>query len=159
MKAERFLYFVGLLMPAHTLQGKHVNCYTKYQSILGYKDQSRSGGEFLFWAYGIGQLINGYIGDRISGRIFIFFGLVSALINIFFGLAPTLVVMVILWMFNGYFQSMLWGPIVRILSRWFHREENTRVSVGISTSMVGGFLYPGGCWGKCCPMPVGHGSF
>ena len=92
---------------------------------LGYSKTSLGlVGSSFFWAYGIGQLINGYIGDRISGRIFIFFGLlVSALINIFFGLAPTLVVMVILWMFNGYFQSMLWGPIVRILSRWFHRRR------------------------------------
>jgi OPA family glycerol-3-phosphate transporter-like MFS transporter len=117
---------------------------------LGYSKTSLGlVGSSFFWAYGIGQLINGYIGDRISGRIFIFFGLlVSALINIFFGLAPTLVVMVILWMFNGYFQSMLWGPIVRILSRWFHREENTRVSVGISTSMVGGFLISWGLLGQ-----------
>ena len=106
-------------------------------------------GSSFFWAYGIGQLINGYIGDRISGRIFVFFGLlISSLINIFFGLAPTLVAMVFLWLFNGYFQSMLWGPIVRILSRWFPREENTRVSVGISTSMVGGFLISWGLLGQ-----------
>ena len=117
---------------------------------LGYSKTSLGlVGSSFFWAYGIGQLINGYIGDRISGRIFVFFGLlISSLINIFFGLAPTLVAMVFLWLFNGYFQSMLWGPIVRILSRWFPREENTRVSVGISTSMVGGFLISWGLLGQ-----------
>ncbi len=102
------------------------------------------GGSF-FWVYGIGQLINGYIGDKFPGRIFIFVGLVvSSIVNIIFGFASTIALMVFLWVINGAFQSMLWSPIVRILSQWFPKEQNTRVSVGISTSMIGGFLL---AWG------------
>ena len=71
----------------------------------------------------------------------IFIGLMaSAITNIIFGFTPIAMGMIILWAINGYFQSMLWGPIIKILTKWFPKEQNTRVSVGISTSMIGGYL-------------------
>jgi sugar phosphate permease len=106
-------------------------------------------GSGFFWVYGIGQLVNGYIGDKVSGRIFIFVGLaVSALINIFFGFTSNVIIMMLLWAVNGFSQSMLWGPIVRILSKWFPKEHSTRISVGISTSIVGGYLLAWGLSGQ-----------
>lgn len=99
----------------------------------------------FFWSYGIGQLINGYIGDRRSSKRLIFIGLiVSAFANLLFGFSTNYIVMGILWMINGYFLSMLWGPIMKTLSHWFSVESRSNVAIGISTSMVGGFLL---AWG------------
>jgi sugar phosphate permease len=98
------------------------------------------GGSFL-WVYGIGQLINGYIGDKVSSRIYIFIGLlVTALTNIFFGFASSLTMMSILWVVNGYFQSMLWGPMSKTITHWVLPEKRSFAAIAISTSGVGGTL-------------------
>lgn len=102
-------------------------------------------GSVFFWVYGIGQMINGYVGDKTSSRLCIFIGLiVTALMNIFFGFSTSIYFMILFWATNGYFQSMLWGPISKILSYWFSYEERSKVAIGISTSMVGGYLL---AWG------------
>lgn len=106
-------------------------------------------GSLFFWIYGIGQLINGNIGDRISSRVLIFVGLfVTALANLFFGLSASFPVMIILWSLNGYFQSTLWGPITKTLSFWFSHESRGKVAIWISTSMVGGYLLAWGLSGQ-----------
>ncbi|PAB59894.1 MFS transporter [Anaeromicrobium sediminis] len=98
-------------------------------------------GTSFFWSYGIGQLINGYLGDRLSSRIFITIGILcSGLINICFSFSKSFYIMIILWALNGYFLSMIWGPMVKILSKWFSTEERNNLSIGISTSSVGGYL-------------------
>jgi len=102
-------------------------------------------GTIFFWVYGTGQLINGRLGDRFPSRPFVFTGLiVTALANVLFGLAGSVTVMLLLWGINGYFQSMLWGPVVKTLTHWFSYEKRAAVAVGVSTSMVGGFLL---AWG------------
>ena len=117
-------------------------------------------GNFFFWIYGIGQLINGYIGDKIPGRIFIFIGLaITAITNILFSFTSSLAAMIFLWAVNGFFQSMLWGPIIRILSASFPEEYRTRISVGISTTMVGGYLLGWGLSGQILTTASWHWAF
>lgn len=95
----------------------------------------------FFWVYALGQLVNGYLGDRFSSRKFIFAGLVvSALINIAFGYSYTLFTMILLWGANGVFQSMLWGPIVKTLSFWFPDKKHNKVAFGMSITMIFGYL-------------------
>ncbi|HBM81758.1 MAG: MFS transporter [Clostridiales bacterium] len=102
-------------------------------------------GSSLFIVYAAGQLINGYIGDRVESRKFVFIGLAfSALINIFFGFAKSLPLMIILWGVNGFFQSMLWGPIMKNLSCWFPSREKNKIAIKISTTMVAGYIM---AWG------------
>lgn len=106
-------------------------------------------GTVFFWVYGVGQLINGYVGDRVSARFYVFFGLfVTALVNIAFGFAASLGAMIILWALNGYFQSMLWGPIVKTLSYWFTHEGRSWTAIAISTSIVAGYLFAWGIAGN-----------
>lgn len=109
-------------------------------------------GSMFFWVYGIGQMINGYLGDKVSSRLFIFIGLlVTAIANILFGFAASLAVMLLLWAINGYFQSMLWGPMSKTLSFWFPYEKRSRIGIGISTSMVAGYIL---AWGLCAKILI-----
>jgi OPA family glycerol-3-phosphate transporter-like MFS transporter len=102
-------------------------------------------GSLFFWVYGFGQLINGQIGDRVSTRKIIFFGLIiTAIVNICFGFCNTFFIMIVLWIFNAYAQSTLWGPMVKSLANWFDYEKRSKIAIGISTSMVGGYLL---AWG------------
>ena len=112
------------------------------QSILGVnKSQIGMIGGMFLWIYGIGQLINGYFGDKVSSRLYIFIGLLfTALANILFGFTSSLIVMCILWAANGFFQSMLWGPMAKTITYWVSAKKRSAAAIAISTSMVGGTL-------------------
>ncbi len=105
-------------------------------------------GSAFFWAYAIGQLVNGYIGDKIQTRKFIFFGLsMAAIANIGVGFSRNLLTVIILWTLNGFLLSTLWGPIVKSISVWFSHTQRNRVAMGMSMSMVGGYLLSWGLVG------------
>jgi len=98
-------------------------------------------GSVFFWTYAFGQLINGYIGDRVNPGIFIFVSLfLSSLINITLGFVFNKFIFTILWGINGFLLSMLWGPIIRTLGLWFSEEDNNKIGIGISTSMFLGYI-------------------
>ncbi len=95
----------------------------------------------FFWAYAVGQLVNGRIGDHFNPRYFVALGLAAAgLCNIGMGFARSLGFMMTLWLLNGYFQSMLWGPIIRTASAYTPPEKRSNMAVLLSTSMVAGYL-------------------
>ena len=98
-------------------------------------------GSLFFWTYAFGQLINGYIGDRVNPWIFIFISLFSSsLINIVLGFVFNRSLFIVLWAINGFLLSMLWGPIIRILGLWFLEWQRNKISSGISTSMFVSYL-------------------
>lgn len=106
-------------------------------------DKSQVGiiGSMFLWVYGIGQLINGYVGDKVSSRLYIFIGLLfTGIANILFGFTSSILLMCILWAANGFFQSMLWGPMAKTITYWVSPAKKSSAAIGISTSMVGGTL-------------------
>lgn len=106
-------------------------------------------GTMFFWAYALGQLINGFIGDRVKSRPFIFMGLfASAAINLGVGFTSNLAAAAVLWCANGFFLSTLWGPIVKTISVWFPKEKRTAVAVIMSISMIGGYFLAWGIVGQ-----------
>jgi sugar phosphate permease len=97
----------------------------------------------LFFAYAVGQFINGQLGDKLNSRRIITIGLItSAILNIIFGLtAGTLVLMAVIWGLNGYFQSMGWGPTVKAKANWFPKKIRGKISGRLGTSyIIGGAL-------------------
>jgi sugar phosphate permease len=99
-------------------------------------------GTALFWAYAIGQFINGQLGDKFGSRVIITVGLtVSALMNLLFGFSQAIGVMIIIWAVNGYFQSMGWAPTVKTLANWFPPRLRGKMSGRLGTSyIIGGAI-------------------
>ena len=94
-------------------------------------------GTALFWAYAIGQFINGQLGDRLGAHLLITMGItVSALMNLLFGFSQTLGVMIIIWAVNGYVQSMGWAPAVKTLANWFPPRVRGKMSGWLGTSYI-----------------------
>ena len=94
-------------------------------------------GTALFWAYAIGQFINGQLGDKFGSRVLITVGLtVSALMNLLFGFSQAIGVMIIIWAVNGYFQSMGWAPTVKTLANWFPPRMRGKLSGRLGTSYI-----------------------
>lgn len=75
----------------------------------------------LFFAYAIGQFINGQLGDRFSAKKLVAVGLLgSAILNVIFGFTGNFLGgMILIWALNGFFQSMGWAPTIRIVANWF----------------------------------------
>ncbi len=89
----------------------------------------------LFWTYGIGHLFNGRLGEIFGVNKFIIAGMfMAAAANIFIGFSSSIVIIAILWGFNGYFQSMLWSPGIALLSNWWPSDQR-----GFATGFANAF--------------------
>lgn len=107
-------------------------------------------GSAFFAVYAVGQLINGYIGDKLSPYKFVAIAICgTGVLNAAVSLTKEYLPLLILWTLNGYFQSMLWGPLMRILSEHFSAAHTVRVSMGMSMSMVVGYITSWAIFGRC----------
>lgn len=83
--------------------------------------------------YGIGQIVSGYMGDRLSPRKIIACGLLgAAVMNILLPLCKSAVSMTVIWSINGFAQAMLWPPLVRIMTEAFDDDTYKRACVRVS---------------------------
>lgn len=70
-------------------------------------------------AYGLGQLINGQLAERISARRLLAVGMFgSAALNILFGFSTGFYFLIFVWAMNGYCQSLGWPPTIRVVGNW-----------------------------------------
>lgn len=110
------------------------------ESILT-KSQSGFISMVYFLAYGIGQMCNGFLGDKVYPSKMIFLGLFFAsLANFFMGLCHNFSLMTIIWGINGYAQSMIWPPIIRIFAEMLEEKQKIRFCINIVSSQVVGTL-------------------
>ncbi len=97
-----------------------------------------------FITYGAGQLISGVLGDRIKPKTVIAFGMAAtSLVNLLMVILPGIEAMTALWIFNGFFQAMLWPPLVKILADNMNIPKFNRsiVAVSCSSSIANILLY------------------
>lgn len=92
-------------------------------------------------SYAIGQLISGRLGDLIPTKIMLTVGLtVSVASNIVMGLCSSYYLMIVVWLINGLFQSMLWSPIIKCLSQNFEGKILISASFAMSMSCIMGYV-------------------
>ena len=82
--------------------------------------------------YACGQLINGFIGDRIKAKWMISFGLLgAALVNAVFPfIAKMYTVAPVIYSMAGFFLSMIYGPMTKVVSENTEPIYATRCSLG-----------------------------
>ncbi len=107
-------------------------------------------GTALFVFYGIGQLISGYLGDKISAKWLMSCGLfVSAICNLLLPLMPNGYIMIPIWAINGFAQALLWPPIVKILAESLSHKKyvtaNLIVTCGAHISTIVLYVYAPFC--------------
>lgn len=92
-------------------------------------------GTGFFVCYGAGQIVSGYIGDRLPPLEVVFTGLFcTALANLVMGFSQTSAQMLVIWCVNGVVQSVLWPPILRIIVEYFPSPAREKACVHISTT-------------------------
>lgn len=94
-----------------------------------------------FFAYGTGQMVNGFLGDYVNPKRMIFLGLFfSGMANMLMGVCHGFLPMACVWGINGYFQAMIWAPIIRIFAEMLDEKHKVNCSVNIVTSQIIGTL-------------------
>lgn len=98
-------------------------------------------GSAFFISYAVGQLINGFISDRVHPYKFIIFALFGSIsLNAMVSVCNTFIPILLFWALNGYFQSVFWASLTRILSLFSKPEKHSTVATVMSSSMVAGFV-------------------
>lgn len=98
-----------------------------------------------FFAYAVGQLISGALGDRIHPKKLITCGLaVATATNLIIPLCTFPAALAVIWGINGASQAFLWPPMIRLMT--FHlteegyRRASTVVAYGSSLGTVAIYL-------------------
>jgi sugar phosphate permease len=82
-------------------------------------------------AYGVGQLINGQLAERVPARWLLALGMFgSAVLNVVFGLGEALYFLLFVWAANGYTQALGWPSSMRVAANWFPVQRRGR-AIGI----------------------------
>ena len=98
-------------------------------------------GTLLFFAYGIGQVINGLFCKKYNIRLVVFAALtVSGICNLTVALAPDINVVKAVWLINGATLSVLWPSLIRLLSETLPRDSMPKASIVMGTTVASGTL-------------------
>ncbi len=77
-----------------------------------------------FITYGFGQIVCGFIGDRISPPKMVSAAMLGTIIaNLLISFQSNIYIICGLWCLNGVFQAMLWPPITRFLAEQIPTEQ------------------------------------
>ena len=143
-RTGRNLFFLCWIAYVFTYLGRlnYAACLVEIVAEEGWtKGQAGLIATGFFLCYGFGQLINGYVGDRLSPKIMVFSGLsMSGLVNFLFPLTGSAGAAAVLWCINGFVQSMIWSPIVRQLSSWLPAEKRQQACVNMNGTVPVGTL-------------------
>ena len=119
------MYFIGYLCR---------NSYTVSKVAMGFDITETAkvvaGG---FFAYAAGQLVSGFLGDRVKPERLILTGLlVTGVMNFLIPFCPDTNVMLVVWCANGFAQSLLWPPLVKILSTYLNITDYSRATATVN---------------------------
>ena len=100
-------------------------------------------------AYGVGQLINGQLAERIRPRVLLAIGMfASAALNVLFGFATGLYFLLFVWAANGYAQSLCWPSTMRVTANWFSTARRGRAIaiIGTGYQLIGSVTFVVSGW-------------
>lgn len=92
--------------------------------------------------YGAGQLLSGFLGDRIQPKRLIFCGLLTTMTtNLLIPLCASPYQMTAVWAVNGLAQAFMWPPLVKLMANLLSVEEYKRASFFVSCGSAAGTIF------------------
>lgn len=86
-----------------------------------------------FITYGAGQVISGICGDKISPKKLVSGGLIATvLMNLLIPVCKNPYQMLAVWCVNGFAQSFMWPPLVKLMTTLLSSEDYKRVTAQVS---------------------------
>lgn len=144
-KAGLLLIFLCWLVYACSYIGK-VNYAANINQIMSFYavDHSSAGlvSTLFFFAYGIGQVVNGLLCKKYNIKWFVFGSLiVSGTVNFIVGVTTNFTLIKFLWLLNGFSMSVLWPCLIRLLSETLNKNDMAKASVIMGTTVATGTLF------------------
>lgn len=100
------------------------------------KGQAGIIGTGFFLAYGAGQFVSGFLGDRLSPRKMVFTGLfISSIANFLMAASSSYWMMTVIWCVNGLFQAFIWSPMIRLMFEYYKTETRVQACVYLNSSV------------------------
>ena len=139
-----FLIFLSWLVYTISYLGKVNYSANITQAIDFYgitKAQAGTEPTFFFFAYGVGQVINGLLCKKYNIKWMIFLSLsVSGIVNLIIAVSTNFSIVKWLWLINGVSLSALWPTIIRQLSEALPKKVLGTSSVVMGTTVAIGTL-------------------
>ena len=141
-KSENGLIFLCWLVYACSYLGK-VNYSANITQIEKYFSVSHAEAgmvsTFFFFAYGIGQIVNGVLSGKYNTRLIVFFSLViSAISNLLVILVPVFSLIKFFWLVNGVALSVLWPCLIGTLGKSLPKSKMGKASNILGTTVATG---------------------
>ena len=136
---EKFLFWLCWIAYFSTYIGR-LNYSASLTGIIlseGFsKGQAGMIGTAFFFAYGAGQFVSGFLGDRLAPKKMVFTGLmVSGLCNLAMAGAKSSGLMTAVWCVNGLFQAFIWSPMIRLMYEYYKTETRMKACVSLDSSV------------------------
>ena len=94
---------------------------------------------FFFFAYGIGQIVNGMLCKRYNIKYVVFTCLmVASAMNLLVAFAPAFEMLKYVWLVNGIVMSFLWPTLIRLLSETLKKKNIDKAIVVMGTTVATG---------------------
>jgi len=119
-----------------------INFGAVIEGIDGFtKDELSLAPTVAFITYGVGQLVSGVLGDRFNPKYLMCFGLLlTAAMNTLIPFCADASQMAAVWAVNGFAQSFMWPPLVKIMTILFdddtYRTATVKVNRGSSIGTI-----------------------
>ena len=119
---------------------------------VGGKDLASLAVTGSFVTYGAGQLISGYMGDKIQARYLVFAGfLLTIAMNFTVSFLSNPIIMAVVWSVNGFAQAFMWPPVVKLMTELLdgnnYKKSMVVVSYGASFGTMAAYFISSLCVG------------
>lgn len=134
-----FLFSLCFFVYLSTYPGR-LNYSASITAILdeGNFTKSQTGiiGTAFFLAYGIGQFVSGFLGDKFSPKKLVFIGVfISSITNLCMATINNYIAMAIFWSINGLFQSFIWSPMIRFIVDFLDDNIKSKACIYLNLSV------------------------
>lgn len=142
IKSSVMLILLCWLVYACSYAGR-VNYAANINSIMSFfqVDHSSAGlaSTFFFFAYAIGQVVNGFLCKKYNLKWMIFLSLLaSGIVNFIVGVSDNFTLVQYLWLVNGFTMSILWPSLIRLLSENLGKQDMAKSSMIMGTTVATG---------------------
>lgn len=98
-------------------------------------------GTAFFFAYGAGQFVSGFLGDRLPAKWLVFMGLFcSSICNLLMSQGKNIGFMIGVWCVNGLVQALIWSPMLRLVTDYCKAEVRSKLCAALNSAVPVGTM-------------------